>query len=93
MTEEQIIEDILDEFDFAQARKVMECLQWVWHDAEHGVPTEGQMRKMARYLMKSCIGHHALTTATGGFHVQKETFDGLPYYSLKFVVTEWNNYD
>lgn len=93
MTEEQIIEDILDEFDFAKAQQVMECLQWVWHDAEHGVPTIGQMRKRARYLMKYCIGHDEYVTATGGFHVRKETFEGQPYYQLQFVVTEWNNYD
>jgi hypothetical protein len=91
--EEQIIEDILDEFDFAKAQEVMECLQWVWHDAEHGVPTIGQMRKQARYLMKSCIGHHTFTTATGGLHVHKETYSEKPYYRLQFVVTEWNNYE
>jgi hypothetical protein len=93
MTEEQIIEEILDEFDFSKAQEVMVCLKWVWHDAEHGVPTIGQMRKQARYLMKTCIGHEKFATATGGLHVQKETFDGLPYYSLKFVVTDWDNYE
>ena len=93
MTEEQIIEDILDKFDFAKAQQVMECLQWAWHDAEHGVPTIGQMRKRARSLMKSCIGHDKYVTATGGFHVRKETFEGQPYYQLQFVVEEWNNYD
>ena len=92
MTEEQIIEDILDEFDFAKAQTVMEHLQWVWHDSD-GTPTLGQLRKKARFLMKECIGHSEYTTATGGLWVQKKTFDGKPFYRLMFVVTEWENYE
>ena len=93
MTEEQIIEDILDEFDFEKVRQTMEALQWVWHDAEHGVPTIGQMRKRARFLMKECMNVPEFYTATGGFHVFKRTFDGLPFYRLMFVVSEWDNYE
>ena len=92
MTEEQIIEDILDEFDFSKVQKVMEALDWTWHDSD-GVPTLGQLRKKARSLMKYCIGHSQYTTATGGFHVHKETHDGITFYQLQFVVTEWNNYE
>lgn len=92
MTEEQIIEDILDEFDFTKVQKVMEFLDWTWFDSD-GVPTLGQLRKRSRYLMKCCIGHDKFTTATGGFHVRKETYDGIPYYQLQFVVTEWNNHE
>lgn len=95
MTEEQIIEDILDEFDFAKVLNVMELLDWKWGgiSSPPEVPSLGQLRKRARSLMKYCIGHDGYVTATGGFHVQKETFDGLPFYSLKFVVTEWDNYN
>lgn len=92
MTEQEIIEDIIDEFDFSKVQKVMEALDWTWHDSD-GVPTLGQLRKRARYLMKNCIGHDTYVTATGGFHVRKETFDGLPFYQLQFVVTEWDNYE
>ena len=95
MTEEQIIDDILDEFDFTKVLNVMEHLEWKWGgiSGPPEVPSLGQLRKCARSLMKNCLGHETYITATGGFHVQKETFDGLPFYSLKFVVTEWNNYD
>ena len=96
--EEEIIDDILDEIDFAKVQKVMECLDWTWYIngdvfSSPEVPSLGQLRKCARSLMKKCLWHETYTTSTGGFHVQKETFDGFPYYSLKFVVTEWNNYE
>ena len=90
--EDEIIEDILDEFDFGKVQRVMEHLNWTWHDSD-GVPTLVQLRKQARFLMKECIGHEEYTTATGGFWVQKRTFEGLPYYRLIFAVTEWDNYD
>lgn len=90
--EEDIIDDILDEFDFGKVQQVMEHLNWTWHDSD-GVPTLGQLRKQARFLMKECLDHEEYTTATGGFWVQKRTFDGLPYYRLIFAVTEWDNYD
>ena len=90
--ENEIIEDILDEFDFRRAQKAMEALQWVWHDSD-GVPTIGQMRKLARSCMKKCIGHETQLVATGGFFVFKRTFDGLPFYRLMFAVSEWHNYE
>lgn len=92
MNENDIIEDTLDEFDFSRVQQVMEHLNWVWHDSD-GVPSLGQLRKKARFLMKECIGHEEYTTATGGLWVQKRTFDGLPFYRLQFVVSEWDNYD
>ena len=90
--ERDIIEDILDEFDFGKVHQVMEHLNWIWHDSD-GVPTLGQLRKRARSLMKTCIGHAEYTTATGGLRVQKKTFDGVPFYCLMFVVSEWSSYE
>lgn len=92
MTEEEIIEDILDEFDFGKVQHAMEALNWTWYDSSD-VPTLGQLRKKARNLMKHCKGHDTYVTATGGFNVRKETHEGVPYYSLQFVVTEWDNYE
>lgn len=91
LTEEQIIDDILDEFDFGKVEQVMEHLNWVWYNSED-VPTLGQLRKQARSLMKECMKHEEYTVATGGFWVQKRTFDGEPFYRLMFVVSEWDNY-
>ena len=92
MTEEQIIEDILDEFDFSKVQEVMEALHWTWHDSD-GTPTLGQLRKKARFLLKECMNVPEFSTATGGFWASKKTFDGQPYYRLQFVVANWDNYE
>ena len=92
-TELDLIEDILDDFDFDRVQKVMEALQWTWHDTYPEIPRISQMRKLARSLMKLCIEHEEYTTTTGGFWVQKRTFEGCPYYRIMFVVSEWDNYD
>ena len=92
LSEQDIIEDILDEFDFSKVQQVMEHLDWTWHDSD-GVPTLGQLRKAARSLMKICIDYEEYTTASGGFWVQKRTFDGDPFYRLMFVVAEWDNHN
>jgi hypothetical protein len=95
MTEEQIIEDILDEFDFDRVHKVMEFLDWGWTDGSRPleVPTIGQLRKRARTLLRSLIGKEDNGTATGGFWVTKKTFDGEPFYRLQFVLSSWDNYE
>ena len=92
MDERDIIEDILDEFDFGKVRQVMEHLNWIWYESD-GIPTLGHLRKKARSLMKECIGHEEYTVATGGLWVQKKTFDDLPFYRLMFVVSEWSSYE
>jgi hypothetical protein len=95
--EDEIIADILDEFDFDKVHKVMEFLDWTWFkddmQSPAEVPTKGDLRKQARRLMNNCIKHEECSTGTGGFYVRKSTYDGVPYYELQFVVTSWNNYE
>jgi hypothetical protein len=83
----EAIEDVLDYFDFDKVHKVMTCLNWTWHDTE-GVPMVGDLRKRARELLKEVpVGGYR---ATGGFEVRQPEEN---YYSLAFVLTDWNNYD
>ena len=91
--ENEIIEELLDEFDFNRIQKTMEALEWTWHNTYPEIPRIGQLRKLARSLMKSCIEHEEYTTTTGGFFVSKRTFDGNPQYRLMFVVEEQDNYE
>ena len=77
MTKEELIqkqiEDIMDEFNFAEVQKVMESLDWTW--SETGcVPEEYDLRKGARKLLKEAarmIGDPLRlsggSTSTGGF--------------------------
>lgn len=92
----EIIEDILDEFDFTRVQQVMEALDWTWFESGVSpaeVPTLGKLRKKARFLLKECMNVPEFSTATGGLWASKKTFDGEPYYRLQFVVASWDNYE
>lgn len=94
--ENEIIEDILDEFDFSKVQGVMEALDWTWFESgvsPSEVPTLGKLRKKARFLLKECMQFPEYSTATGGLWASKKTFDGEPYYRLQFVVAHWDNYE
>ena len=93
MDERDIIDDILDNFDFEKVHETMSLLGWCWNREEYGVPSIIALRKEARKLMNSCLGHKEFYTSCGGLHVQKETIDDIPFYRLMFVVTEGDNYE
>lgn len=96
--EQEDIEDILDEFDFHKVQKAMEALNWTWATSD-GVPTIGELRRCARRLLNYAVQVDSsfpdYSTATGGFEVSRNLYPNHAkrYYSLKFVVSEWNNYD
>lgn len=90
------IEDILDNFDFEKVKKVMDALEWVYHDSPDNTVSIAELRKMARGLLKevynSSNSDHRFT-ACGGFEVERWMYPGetTKYLYLKFVVSEWNN--
>lgn len=95
----ETIENILDDYDFQRVQKVMEALDWHWVNAEWGgVPSIGALRRQARGLLED-VYHHTPSpfcmVGTGGFEATRtmETGDLNKYLSLKFVVSEWNNYE
>lgn len=96
--EQQDIETILDEFDFHKVQKAMEALDWTWASSA-GVPAIGELRRCARRLLKYAtdadIAVPEYMTGTGGFEVSRHLYpgDAKRYYSLKFVVSDWNNYE
>ena len=92
------IEDLLDEFDFERVRQVMESVNWQWATAVDGVPSLGELRKQARSLLEEVYNKNPspfFMVGTGGFEATRtmEIGDLNKYLSLKFVVSEWNNYD
>ena len=94
----EAIENILDEFDFARVQVTMEALDWTWVTADEGFPSLGELRRKARELLEEVYYQEATPTymvGTGGFEALRtmETGDLTKYLSLKFVVTEWNNYE
>ena len=92
------VEDILDEFDFKRVQDTMKALDWAYFDSDDKYPSIGELRRMARRLLQNA--YHAdvcpeWTTGSGGFEATRHMYigDDKKYLSLKFVVTEWNNYD
>ena len=95
------VEDILDEFDFYKVKKVMDFLEWKWYGTD-GVPTIGDLRKRARQLILTGIREllendniNEVSTGSGGIYAKVSDDKDHPkvYIELKFVISEWNNYD
>lgn len=68
------IEDIMDEFNFGEVRRVMELLDWTWHETGC-VPEEYDLRKGARKLLRHAaemiddsLDLSGGSTSTGGFY-------------------------
>ena len=97
----EMIEDMMDNFDFSRVAKCMKALNWKWHDVEGAVdvPEEHSIRKEARKLMngvKDVCHHSTFITGTGGFYVQcwyapeSPNKNKLEAMELTFVVAEWD---
>jgi hypothetical protein len=94
----ETIENILDEFDFQRVQKAMKALDWRWYGTEDVFPSLGELRRKARELLEEVYNKEPspfFMTGTGGFEATRtmETGDLNKYLSLKFVVSEWNNYE
>jgi hypothetical protein len=97
------VEDILDSFDFAKVKSVMEFLDWHWFDAENGVPNISELRKKARKLLNdvrfnvvySKEFNATSTIATGGFQASAQKYDDSDkiYMKLVFQLAECDNYE
>jgi hypothetical protein len=60
-----MIDEILDEFDFEKVHKVMVALDWTWHNTD-GVPSIGDLRRMARSLLQHVVSSREINTAASG---------------------------
>lgn len=80
------IDKIMDWFDFSKVHQTMVALNSKWVSAEDGVPTEPEIREMARKLMEDAI-NQKVSIARGGFRVHYDKKDD--FISLSFVISEW----
>lgn len=92
ISKQDLIDEILDQFDFDKVKQVMDALQWEWSMGSGSrVPEIPEMRKTARRLLKEVVEKPPYNySATGGFHVEKDA-DG--FLELRFEVTAWNTWD
>ena len=90
----ELVDKILDEFDFEKVKKAMDALEWVYHDSPDKTVSVGELRRMARRLLDEVYDKPPspeYTIGCGGFEAFRFMSVGDPtkYLSLKFVVTEW----
>ena len=87
MTEQQqeLIDEVMDCFDFKRVAEVMEALNWTWASCT-GVPEDHEIRRTARGLLKGALesGYNATGGLSASYH------DGE--LRLAFEVTEWSAY-
>ena len=96
MTDDEKINEVLEEFDFDEVHKVMVFLNWSWvnDDETFTVPNCYRMIQDAKKLLYDCkkSKNKYFTTATGGFVARKgKSEDGDNFYSLSFVLCECSN--
>jgi hypothetical protein len=84
--EQELIDEIMDHFNFDKVAKVMTFLEWKWISAEDGIPSVGEIRQSARRLLKDAIKNKT-TIGTGGFRAIYD--DG--YLHLEFILTEFDS--
>lgn len=86
MTDQEKIDEIMDNFDFAKVEKAMHALEWQWghRDSMH-YPDVPELRKFAHDLLKSVLAKGLCGSTTGGFRVTNEGGELM----LSFNVAEW----
>lgn len=84
MNNQELIDEIMDEFDFDRVYKTMVALNWTWHST-NGVPNISDLRKSARGLLKSAVEYDQVMVSSGGFVAYKE--DGI--LGLRFELTDY----
>ena len=96
MTDDEKINEVLEEFDFDEVHKVMVFLNWRWvnDDETFTIPSYYRMMEDAKKLLYDCKNSDEdyYTASTGGFMAYKgKNDDGNNFYSLKFVLCEVSN--
>jgi hypothetical protein len=105
-TDHDVIWEILENFDFDRVHSVMTYLGWTWHKQfkeepeQVFVPDVNQLRTEARRRMIAGIewardnGSIQYLSSSGGFEVTVDIdAENKAWVSLKFILTEWGNYE
>lgn len=95
---EELIEDVLDNFNFYKVANVMSMIGWeVFNeDAELSVPSVRDLRKRARDLLNTaiqCATSEPVTISQAGFEARAEHYDGEALVlSLRFILEQYEEY-
>jgi hypothetical protein len=88
------IDEIMDSFDFQKVHKIMEAINWRWH--EEGVPDVYSLRTLARKHLKEAVEIKG-AISSGGFTAayteNKEPWVRLELYFGVDLVNDPTNYN
>jgi len=92
-TEQELIDEVMDEFDYDRVQKVMEFLDWTWVTVD-GVLTISDLKRRTRKMLSESIVNCQIaksnyTSSTGGFTVEVEwdkVLGGIDCVELRFVL-------
>jgi hypothetical protein len=90
-TKQELIDEVMDNFDFSRVAKVMEALDWTWFG--YGVPAEPDIRSAVRKHLSTVYGTAKIQgrkygMATGGFSYEYDPQNSE--LSLAFNVTSYS---
>jgi len=100
----QMVDEIMEEFNFAKVHKAMVALDWKWAGSEYKIPSIESLRNEAKHLLRGAAesrltqfkNEHwelGIINSTGGFsataYCDKDKTK-ITSLSLQFVVEEWD---
>jgi hypothetical protein len=99
-----MIDEIMDEFNFARVHKAMVALDWKWASSKSYIPSMDDLRETAESLLRGAAesrlgdykGEHwelGIVNGTGGFQATAycdEDKTKIIALDLSFVVTSWD---
>ncbi len=102
---DKMIDEIMDEFNFARVHKVMVALDWKWASSKNHIPsmdelrteTERLLRDAADIRLNMCIGEPwgtPISCSTGGFKATahcNEDKTKITRLDLDFIVNYWTS--
>jgi hypothetical protein len=80
----EIIDEILDEFDFEIVHRTMKALEWTWHGSVES-PSIGDLRHMARGLLQELLKGNNHYIGMGGLFAYRIA----DTVGLRFEVTHY----
>jgi hypothetical protein len=93
---EQLIDEIIENFNWGKVYRTMEALGWIWASSEGETPSIGKLITTATRLLRDAYDgavkeQETYLAGTGGFEaVCYMDGDDMYRLELRFVVTSWD---
>jgi len=101
---DEMIDEIMDEFNFATVHKAMVALDWKWATSKNYIPTMDELRKEAERLLRDAADvrldmfkdeswESPILCSTGGFSAAAwcdEDKTKITRLDLEFIVSSWS---